>query len=292
MKNNRNRTLPHPLLSPYSTDVTPNTFVFDCKDGDITADRDSWLISGRIRHECPDLAAHVAAGSAVFGLHVECSRTFYRAWFRESGQEVKLNLPANLVRGKVELLAMCVAARDLPSYSLSGQHEDYQGTTFQISPGDLLAVAHEISFDAYIDLDPIRKISSILDIRRSPERVTGPAQIDFNGDHIQVELAQQDYQHYIELRADPSVRGLLSSNVVFPSVLQAVNHLSRLSPEELDEAKAGRRWCRCLSARLKRERLAPDAPPEAVFTTVQNILRDPIRHGISDLLQQFNGGAS
>src|SRR5208282_205801 len=106
--------------------------------------------SGHIRHECPDLAAHIAAGSAVFGLHVECSRTFYRAWFRQTGPEVKLNLPANAVRGKVELLAMCVAARDLPAYKLSGQHEDYQGSTFHISPGDLLAVAKEVEFDAYI----------------------------------------------------------------------------------------------------------------------------------------------
>jgi hypothetical protein len=292
MKNNRNRTLPHPLLSPHSTDISPNTFAFDCKNGDITADRDSWLISGQIRHECPDLAAHVAAGSAVFGLHVECSRTFYRAWFRQTGPVVKLSLPANLVRGKVELLAMCVAARDLSDYSLLGQHEDYQGNTFQISPGDLLAVADEVFFEAYLDLDPIRKISSILDIRRSPERLTGPAQIDFNGDHIQLKLAQQDFQHYIELRTDPSVRGLLSSNVVFPAVLQAVNHLSSLTPEELVEAKDGRRWCRCLSACLERERLAPDASPEAAFATVQSVLRDPIQHGISDLLQQFNGGAS
>ena len=223
MKNNRNRTLPHPLLSPFSTDVSPNTFTFDCQPGDITADRDTWVIKGTIRHECPELAAHVAARSAVFGLHIECSRTFYRAWFQQTGPEVQINLPASLIRGKVELLAMCIAARDLPAYSLPGQHADYGNTTFQISSGDLLAVASEVEFDAYIDLDPIRKISSILDIKRSEDRATGPAKIDFDGDHIRVELAQDDYQHYVELRADPSVRGLLSANVVFPAILPSLS---------------------------------------------------------------------
>jgi len=292
MKNNRHRTLPHPLLSPYSTDVSPNTFVFECRPGDIIADRDTWIITGRINHECSDLAAHVATGSAVFGLHIECSRTFYRAWFPQSGPEVRVNLPASHVRGKVELLAMCIAVRDLPVYSLAGQHADYGGTTFEISPGDLLAVAPEVEFDAYIDLDPIRKISSILDIKRADDRSTGPAQIDFNGDHIRVEMAQDDYQHYVELRADPSVRGLLSANVVFPAVLQAVNHLGRLPPDELQEAKDNRRWCRCLATRLEREQIGPDAAPEDIFAAVQKILKEPIRHGINDLLQQFSGGAS
>jgi hypothetical protein len=296
MKNNRNRTLPHPLLSPYSTDVSPNKFEFDCNEKiNITTDRDSFVISGHIRHECPDLDAHVAAGSAVFGLHVECSRTFYRAWFRQDGPEVKVNLPANAVRGRVELLAMCIANRDMPAYSLTGQHADYGGTTFEISTGDLLAVAPEVEFNAYIDLDPIRKISSILDIKRSEDRATGPAQIDFNGDHIEVELVREDYQRYVELRQVPEVRGQLSANVVFPAVLQAVNHLARLSPGELQEAKDNRRWCRCLAARLQQEKTQPDAAPEAVFAAVQQILKDPVRHGISginDLLQQFTGGGS
>jgi hypothetical protein len=292
MKNSRQRTLPHPLISPHSTDVSPNTFLFDCKSGDITADRDSWLINGNIRYECPDLGAYVAGGFAVFGLHIECSRTFYRAWFPQSGSAVRVNLPADLVRGKVKILAMCIAARDIPAYSLSGQHDDYQGTTFAISRGDLLAIADEIEFDAYIDLDPIRKISSILDINRSPDRLTGPAQIDFNGDRIQVELSQPDYQHYVELRQDQSVRGLLCANVVFPAVLQAVNHLGQLTEEELDEAKAGRRWCRCIAQRLEREGVPANAAPERVFSAVQQILKEPIRHGINDLIQQFNGASA
>jgi hypothetical protein len=292
MKNNRHRTLPYPLLSPFSTDVIPNTFHFDCPQGNIVADRDAWIISGTIRHECTDLAAHITAGSAVYGLHVECSRTFYRAWFPQTGPEVRINLPATQVRGKVELLAMCVANRDLPAYSLPGQHEDYGQATFAITAGDVLAVAPGIEFDAYIDLDPIRRISSILDIKRSDQNASGPAKIDFNGDHILVELAQEDYQHYVELRADPSVRGLLSANVVFPAILQAVTHLGRLSPEDLREAKDNRRWCRCLATRLEQEQIQPDAEPEDLFPVVQKILKDPVRHGINDLLQQFNGGAA
>jgi hypothetical protein len=292
MKNNRHRTLPYPQLSPFSTDVAPNTFSFDCPTGNILADRDAWIISGTIRHESPDLAAHIRAGNAMYGLHVECSRTFYRAWFPQNSPEVRISLPAAQIRGKVELLAMCVANRDLPAYSITGQHADYGNTTFAITAGDVLAVAPEMEFDAYIDLDPIRRISSILDIKRSDDRSTGPAQIDFDGDHILVELAEEDYQHYVELRVNESVRGLLSANVVFPAILQAVTHLGRLTPEQLQEAKDNRRWCRCLATRLEQENIQPDAEPEHLFPAVQKILKEPVRNGINDLLQQFNEGAA
>lgn len=282
----RLRALPHPLLHPRSDDVTPDTFVFECDDGDITSLGDSWNIKGKIVHECPELETHVAAGRAALGIHVECPRTFYRGWFA-TGPEVSLTLSGQTVRGRVELVAMCVASGDIPDYHLAGQHEDYDQAKFQVGPGDLLAiVAHARVFDAYLDLDPIRKISSILDIGRCNDRDSGPASIDFNGDRILVELPPADHQRYKELRADPTMWGLLASNIVLPAVLQAISHLGRLSPDELEEAKAGRRWCRCLTARLEKNRVVPASSPEDIFRAVQEILREPIRHSLEDLLNQ------
>jgi hypothetical protein len=293
MRYSRHRALPHPLLSPLSSDVSPNVFAFECGAGDITCDRDHWTIGGRLVYDCPELAVLVQSGKAVVGIHVECPRTFYRQWHPQNGAEVCVSLPANGVRGKVEMLAMCVAFKDIPDYTLQGQHEDYTGSTFDIGPGDLLAVARDcVEFDAYLDLDPIRKISSILDIRRSAERSTGAALIDFDDDRVQVELSQDDYQTYIELRADPSIRGLVASNVVFPAVLQAVQHLGRLTPEELDEAKANRRWCRSLVARLDKAGIGPDAPPEEVFRVTQEILRGPVHRGMWELRLHLNGDQS
>jgi hypothetical protein len=288
MRNKGQRALPHPLISPSSTDVLPNTFEFQCAVGDITCDRDAWHIAGRIHHECPEIAGLIAGGSATLGIHVECPRTFYRDWFPQANCDVDVTISKDIVRGRVELLAVCVAARDIAGYSPAGQHEDYMGSRFDLGAGDLLAVANEIVFDAFPDLDPIRKISSILDIRKKADQSTGPAGIVFEGDRITVDLAADVYQSYVEMRADRSIRGVLAANVVLPAVLQAVSYLGRLGPEELDEAKANRRWCRSLCARLDRAGLAPDASPERVFAAVQEILHEPIRRGIGDLLSQIN----
>ncbi len=153
--------------------------------------------------------------------------------------------------------------------------------------GDFLAIARHVEFDAFLDLDPIRKISSILDIRKATERETGSAQIDFSGDRIEIELSQEDFRYYIELRADPTVRGLLANGVVFPAILQAINYLFQLKPDELEEAKAQQRWCRCLVARLEKDGVALDAGPEKVFRAAQELLKEPIRRGLADLLDAW-----
>jgi hypothetical protein len=177
-----------------------------------------------------------------------------------------------------------VATNDIPDYQLSGQHPDYNKTSFGVRAGDFLAIARHVEFDAFLDLDPIRKISSILDIRKSGERQIGPAQIDFFGDRIEIELSQEDFRHYVELRADPTVRGLLANGVVFPAILQAINYLFRLTPDELMEAKAQQRWCRCLIARLEKDGVSLDSGPEKVFRTTQELLKEPISRGLTDLL--------
>jgi hypothetical protein len=265
----------------------PNTFELSCPPGSVGADDSTWKIAARIHHQCPQLQTYVDCGAARFGIHVECPRTFFRQWFPQDSAEIKLSLPATAVRGRVELLAFCVATKDIEQYRLPGQHADYRGASFRVRAGDCLAIARHVEFDAFLDLDPIRKISSILDIRKSVDTVTGPAGIFFQGDRIEVELSQEDFRSYVELRADPTVRGLLANGVVFPAVLQAINYLCGLKPEALEEAKAELRWCRSLVARLEKDGVSMSDGPEKIFESAQQLLKQPVHRGLADLIERL-----
>ena len=284
MKHSRARALPHPLLTPLSDDVTPNTFELSCPPGSVAADESFWKVTGRILHQCPELQAFVDNGTARFGIHVECPRTFYRQWFPQESAEINLVLPSTAVRGRVELLAFCVAVKDIDDYRLAGQHADYEGASFKVNPGDYLAIAQHREFDAFLDLDPIRKISSILNVKDSEERSKGPAEIFLDDQRIEVELSQEDFDSYKQLRADPTVRGLLVNSVVFPAILHAVNYLCSMTPGDRDAAKADLRWCRSLVARLDKDGVSLDSGPEKVFRATQEILKEPIHRGIDNLL--------
>lgn len=287
MKHTKPRALPHPLLTPLTDDVMPNIFELSCPPGSVGADDYDWKVAARIHHQCPELQSLVESGFAKFGVHVECPRTFYRQWFPQQSAEVKLSLPATVVRGRVELLAFCVAAKDIEGYRLPGQHADYNNSSFRVRAGDYLAIARHVEFDAFLDLDPIRKISSILDVRKSADRETGAAEIFLQEQRIEVWLSQEDFRSYIELRADPTVRGLLANGVVFPAVLQAINYLCGLPADALEEAKADQRWCRSLVARLEKDGVRMNDGPEKIFQAAQQILKEPVRRGLADLIDRL-----
>jgi hypothetical protein len=124
------------LLTPLSDDVMPNTFELSCPPGSVGADNSDWKIAARIHHQCPQLQTLVDRGVAGFGIHVECPKTFYRQWFPQETAEVKLSLPATAVRGRVELLAFCVATSDIDDYQVPGQHADYNNASFRVRAGD------------------------------------------------------------------------------------------------------------------------------------------------------------
>ena len=278
------------MLSPFSDDVSPNAFIFDCQAENISCDMAHWLISGEIKHENPEINHLVESGIAAYGIHVECPRTFLRKWFVFKTPKITVELSAGEIWGKVELSAFCLAQKEIKNYCLSGQHSDYQKAKFQIRTGDILAFAPTVEFDAFLDIDPIRKISSILDILKSKTRLTGPALINFEAKHIEVELPQKDFNTYVELRSDLSFHGLLASNVVFPALIQAINHLHSLDDEQLEEDKLRFNWCRSLKAKLDKENVKPEFTPEQIFESTQKILREPIRRGLNDIVLQFNKG--
>nr|AIA18051.1 Unknown Function [uncultured bacterium] len=195
---------------------------------------------------------------------------------------------ADKIWGKVEITALCVALVDMHKYKIAGQHLDYEDSVFEIKSGDILAYSPTEEFDAFLDIDPIRKISSILDIKRSTDRILGPALIDFEGHRIEVELPQKDWQNYVELRSDSAIKGLLASNVVFPAILQAMNYVRDLSSSQLEDAKASMRWCRSLVAKLQAANIAINGSAEDTFRSAQEILKEPITRGLSDILEELH----
>jgi hypothetical protein len=286
----RPKALPHPVLTPFSDDVSPNAFDLRWPPHHLSCDLANWSIASEIEHSNGTIAQLVAAKKATYGIHVECPRTFFRKWYPQQTSTIAIEISTERIWGRVEVAAFCVAVSDITDYRISGQHSDYGQASFDIRSGDILAYAATEEFDAFLDIDPIRKISSILDIKRSPDRVAGPALIDFNGARIEVDLSQTDWRNYIELRSDSAVRGLLASNVVFPAILQAMNYIKALDGQELEDAKNDMRWCRSLVAKLEKAGIPLAGTAEQIFRSAQDVLKEPVHRGLSDLLKQLHGG--
>ncbi len=283
MKIGKGISRPHPLLCPLSDDVTPNQFDLELR---LECDRVNWYLDADIIHSNGSVTAFVENGDAVYGLHFECRSTFHRSLHTFNRKSERITIPAGQLRGKVEVCAFAVVAKNIHAYSVSGCHTDYGNRTFKVGRGEIIAASSSMEFDAFLDYDPIKRISSILNIERSENKSLDRCDISFDDSRkIVMTLPQADFDLYRDLRADPGLQGMIAASVVFPAILEALHFLRALDPDELEDEKLSKIWVRSILKKLAESGcdLRSDSDDSSCFAFAQVLLRCPLRRGLSDL---------
>lgn len=285
MNFNRARSWPHPVVSPLCDDVTPNGFDFRL---DVLPEHQRWILGIEATDDDATLHHYVRGGKAGYLLHVECKRTYFRGALVSDKPRFEMPIGGDLLFGIVEVSLLLVATKDLKAYRHPGQHADYRDSTFDISIGEPLAVAASKSFDAFLEADPILRLSSILDIKRGDDDVR-VMKVNCEGDRIIVVLPPREFERYRELRAGPQIRGLLATTVVLPALLDAFYYL-RNPDLDVNEFKENHRWCRCVLSRLERMEIDitnPNAHSGVCLEAAQMLLREPLRRSLENLSGLF-----
>ena len=171
------------------------------------------------------------------------------------------------------------------AYRHPGQHSDFGNTDFAIAVGEPLAVAISKTFKAYLDLDPILKLSSIIDIKKGDDG-TEVMEVQCEADRILVTLPPSDFERYKLLRSGPAVRGLLANTVVLPALLQSFNYLRALEPEEFQRFENEHRWTRSVIPRLEQMSIdlrAGRATDDVSLRASQKLLHGPLARSLADV---------
>lgn len=275
------RSYPHPVLAPFRDDVSPNRFEFSVK---VSPDADNYYIDVSFDYDNPTLIALIEDKKAVHVVHFECKRNFYRSLFSIPKRSGRLTIPAFELVGRVEVAGFIQAQTAIKPYQIHGAHEDYGANTFQIRTGDVLAVAPSHTFDAYVDYDPLRRISSVLTIRRSDIDEEGPMTLDTTGDKIVATLSQKDYDRYTDLKGDPALGPLLANQVVIPALLEGIHEI-RDTPEDDFELEMAKRWFRSVFKKLADLGVDLRSSDTSSIEAVQTVLKLPLRRSLEGLIQ-------
>lgn len=277
----RDRSYPHPVLAPFRDDVNPNTFEFAVVE---SHDGDNYYLDVSFDYQNQTLIGLIESGKAAHSVHLECKRNFYREIFSFPKRAERIAIRASEVVGRIEVSGFIKAQDLIPHYQIEGSHPDYRGSTFQIKCGDVLAVAPTQVFDAYVDYDPLRRISSILTIRRSEEIEEGPMKLDTLGDLIIATLSQKDYDRYADLKADPKLGPLLANQVVVPMLVEAVHEIREADENEF-EIEMSKRWFRSIYKKFDDMGVKIRDSDVPVIEAVQSILKLPLRRSLEGIIQ-------
>ncbi len=263
-----NRSYPHPVVGN-ADDVHDAefqaTFEFE-------SDKSNFYLSTTVKCSSKTLLKLIAKGKACYTLHIECSNTLFRKTYDFTAEEHKVVLPGTQIHDNVEVNAFVRAVAPLANYAIEGSHEDYSGAQFTISAGDILAVADGRAFDADHDVDPLRRIGSLMVVVRSTKTGDHPMEVDYDGDpnKILILLCEGDFAAYKEMKMVPNLTSHLTTTLVLPVLIEAIHLLKGPEPPDC-------KWAHVLSQRLEALDIGSAA---TAIEKAQRLLELPIKRAL------------
>jgi len=236
------RSLPHPVLNN-GDDIVGFGFQANFQ---VTADKQNYYLKVAFDLSHPGLLELIKEQQAQYVVHVECGASLYRKRFSLSEPSETIKIGADLLRDRVEVNFFICAIAPIATYQPKGAHPDYGSTSFSTRKGDILAIAEGRTFDAEKDYDSLKKVSSIMIIRESPTLDTGPFEVDFTRERIEIILSKEDYRAYSLLKTNPKLAAALTGTIVLPVLMEAINCIESGKDDDLERF----RWYRNLENRL------------------------------------------
>ena len=234
-------------------------------------------------------------GDADFAVHIESTLTSYRRLFRVKGSGLTIKISANDVENNINICTFIIANKDLNNYSNEKFNEDYDGFTFNIEKGNILAIGDSYELDINKEKDDVGNIQSIFGLIELKNEKEKDIKIDVSMEKINIALPKKEFNSFKMLMRAPENRAILHSMILIPALMEAIDQMK-------DSVKNGefyniqnKKWYRSLVKAA--ENIYIEIDEETILTlpsfeTAQKLMSDTIGRGIlgfSDLNLMFGG---
>ncbi len=264
---------PHPLLAAGRDDYSHGSF--DIIEGSHRTAAEAFIFSFRYDLNCPGLEEYIKNGKADVVLNVSSSAVKFRkeVCFPTDSHTVEVPIPKNDIAKSVEFTAYVVAHGDdsfrLPEHNI----EYYNGATFSLRKGDILAISSTIS--VLLDDSQLQKpIASIFNISEYTGDEEISARAFFTDGKIEVALAPKTYRQYDLLKqCYPSLRRALSAIITLPALVNAIELMCCEDDESRQHERD--RWYLSIQTKLKKRGIDLN-DGDITSTEIANIIYEDI----------------
>lgn len=179
MKRN-NISYPYPVLG-IGDDILPRPSI---TVEPIKADSKNYYVTVKVQMENNDISTLIKNGFAEYGCEVECSRTFFMQWFGFKTPEFSIILPRHSVAEKVSFDCRVSVIKDIKGYVNCCANKDYDGISFDLQAGSVLASFGKFNYNADIQYDKLHSAGAFITIveGNDPENTT------YTLDHPKIEI--------------------------------------------------------------------------------------------------------
>lgn len=274
------RLYPHPVLSWFSDDYPRRIFQPAIN---VSGNRGFFRISMTCKTSSRSIRELIQGKKAAYAVHVECSSTRYRTVFTSCEDEFEVDIPVGDLEGKVQVCRLIICTQPIKNFSSEEFHEDFAGRSFDLTPGDVIAVAESIEFPADKQEDELARIPSIFSIKKSLADNPPPLLVSISDQKIGIYLAPEVHTKFLYLNTDHNIRSTLASAVLIPALIFT---LERVANSEDPGEFMDYRWYRVLARRLADINVDIADLRNAADDTVvlaNRLVGDPLSNAFTDL---------
>ena len=272
MKIDPGKAWPHPVLRPpdYGDDYPYAEFQvdIDCKrtQGGIAVE-----LEAVFELSDPDLLELVKKGAAKYVLVVKSPKTHVRKSFESSDSHIAATFSGDL-SDRVEFSSFLICVERQPNFQANGWHEDFNGLTFNIMPGVVLA--EDKPKEYWIDTADEAPLGAIFECIQA-DAPEGRWVCNLANHRVQIRMSKEDYRRFTIARdlSNNTQEGQYLMNGIYLPVLIGVLKEADQNSDSYSEY----RWFSSLDSRLEAVRCRPLGPEAGADRSedAQKILDSP-----------------
>ena len=261
---------PYPVLRPQSEDYPRAEFQVNVEVWRVEQTT-ALTVEAEFMLSDPDLLSLVEKDRACYVLQIRAPQTYFRSALYDTDNQITKNFPHGLIAGRTEFSPYLVATDHIRDFRASEWHSDYDGMSFDIAPGMVLAVdRHE---ERTIDTVEEAPLGSIFQLFEESRLSGGLWTIDHGNDRVTIKMSSQDYARFTAARESVNNRpdsAYIMNSVYLPALIWVLQEGDNDS-----EYFGDKRWFRALNARLESKNLPKLGEKSNRLVDAQTLLEYP-----------------
>lgn len=210
----------------------------------IEVDGEEFVINIAIDFHNEDILKLIHDGYASFACEIDCPSTFYREIFYPQDSTFEIRVKRKDVAKRINIDFTVTVTKNISNYTNSEFHPDYQGFTFDLEPGDLLALI-KLHYDADITYEKLQSAGSFMTI--VPGHDENNTVYYLQNSKIEIQLPQTLYDDYrVSFNGPGKHATIFHSSIVFNALVYALLNYD-------DEEYGNTLWARTLKYRIELE---------------------------------------
>ena len=190
---------PHPVLRPpsYGDDYPNAEFEVEIE---VKCNKDSTEVEVCAQFELsdPDLLQLVEDGEAQYVLLIKAPTTHFRECIPSGNHQLMRKFTSGDLAGKVEFAPFLICSRDILNFAAKGWHSDFDGRTFDIATGSVLA--EDEPKDYWIETEKEGPLGTIFGHKPLPDQPDGSWACILEEDRVWIVMSPDDAKRYVRAR--------------------------------------------------------------------------------------------